>query len=397
MNKFIICLFSLFCVFLIGRAQVTDGFLVSGVMRGLPNGTKVYLVTQEKDTILTDVSKGEHFTFRGKLPLNGRFHFIAIDSSVSKVRSKAVFLVNGEMSIEGILGNRDLIVDGSTAHNEYKKLLDTINAFTKMQTEIGKEIVELTKKLNLAKQQNDTATSSSINQQLALLRKRIDAIAHDHNNAGLKWIRDHPSSLYAPYVIRGFGNILETEGMRNAYNELSSEAKESYYGSELSKELDLVSISSGIKEGAIIPNFTVKTLEGQSLEIHNIIAKGKITLIDCWASWCAPCRAEIPAIKELYERYKSKGLNILAISSDRNKGAWRKAIVEEGVSWLNVIEDEGITVTKLFDLKAIPAYILVDSKGKLIAFDRGMSNIAPFGGSLRGDDLEKTLISFLNK
>ena len=84
--------------------------------------------------------------------------------------------------------------------------------------------------------------------------------------------------------------------------------------------------------------------------------------VDFWASWCSPCRADIPHIKEVYEKYKDKGLNVLAISFDSNKAAWKSAVKKLKMPWEQLIELNGTNS----DL-GIPYGILLDSEGTIIA------------------------------
>lgn len=97
------------------------------------------------------------------------------------------------------------------------------------------------------------------------------------------------------------------------------------------------------------------------------MCKGKkYYLVDFWASWCGPCRKEIPNLKKLYELYKGKGLEIVSVSIDKNETAWKKALAEEKLSWPNGLDRAGIADS--YKVKFIPAIFLVDgTTGKCIA------------------------------
>ena len=91
--------------------------------------------------------------------------------------------------------------------------------------------------------------------------------------------------------------------------------------------------------------------------------------VDFWASWCSPCRADIPHIKEVYEKYKDKGLNVLAISFDSNKAAWKSALKKLKMPWEQLIEVNGTNsdLAKAYQIYGIPYGILLDSEGTIIA------------------------------
>lgn len=387
----------LFVFFTYVKAQKKDSFVLNGRFRGLPDGTKVYLRTQEKDTIAKALSKGDEFIFTGKLPLNGRFHFIVIDTLISPIGSKAIFLENKLMTVIGAVGKADVEVTGSKAHQEYTDLLAKLNQFEPRMAEISAVLTILMKNYNNAKIANDSVLVESLNDQRKEIRKRREDISIEKKQIGLQWIRTHCNSLLAPYIIAAHVNVIELEEVKMAFNQLSLPAKESYYGGALRSLINNIKLSAKIQEGSVIPDFKISTPDSIVIGIHEIAAKSKYTLIDCWASWCKPCRAEVPELKKIYAEYKDKGLNIVGISSDKNIGSWKKAITEDRTPWIHGLESKEMSIGKLFDLKAIPAYILIDSKGKLIAFDCAMSSIPNFGGSLRGEGLEKKLLELFDK
>ena len=92
----------------------------------------------------------------------------------------------------------------------------------------------------------------------------------------------------------------------------------------------------------------------------------KVYIVDFWASWCVPCRKEIPNLKAIYERFSGKGLEIVSISIDKNDSAWRKAVTAENLTWPNGIDKQGIK--DMFNVNAIPAIFIVDGKtGRILA------------------------------
>lgn len=94
--------------------------------------------------------------------------------------------------------------------------------------------------------------------------------------------------------------------------------------------------------------------------------KGKYLLVDFWASWCGPCRQAIPKVKELYENYKAKGFEVVSISIDTDKGAWKKAMKEENMPWEQLLSDNKDKTMEQFQFSGIPTMYLVDSDGKIM-------------------------------
>ena len=132
--------------------------------------------------------------------------------------------------------------------------------------------------------------------------------------------------------------------------------------------------------GAEAPVFSLKTPEGEEVSLKEY--RGKITLIDFWASWCGPCRRENPNVVKMYNKYKSKGFEIIGVSLDRQKDAWVKAISKDGLTWKHVSDLKGWknAVAQAYSVSSIPHTVLVDREGKIIA------------RNLRGAMLEAKLI-----
>lgn len=123
------------------------------------------------------------------------------------------------------------------------------------------------------------------------------------------------------------------------------------------------------KEGDIILDFKMQTPEGTEASIMDYVKKNKLTVIDFWASWCQPCREEMPAIKKLLADNKEKGLGIVGISIDNDKEAWISCIKELELTWLHMSDLQGgsSSVAQSFGVRAIPFTAVIDNEGKVLA------------------------------
>ena len=132
------------------------------------------------------------------------------------------------------------------------------------------------------------------------------------------------------------------------------------------------------------PDFSAPSPSGKLLALNDV--KGKATLIDFWAAWCRPCRAENPNVVKVYNKYKGKGLSIIGVSLDKTAEAWKKAIDDDGLEWHHVsnIAYFDDAIAKLYNVDAIPATFLLDENGVIVA------------KNLRGPALEARISEMLN-
>lgn len=106
--------------------------------------------------------------------------------------------------------------------------------------------------------------------------------------------------------------------------------------------------------------------KGKNISLASL--KGKVVLIDFWASWCVPCRKTIPSLKKIYSKYKSKGFEIYGISLDTDEYSWKKAVFEEGIKWMQVLDKTGDTAA-VWNVNYIPNTFLLDKTGKILAIN----------------------------
>jgi len=159
---------------------------------------------------------------------------------------------------------------------------------------------------------------------------------------------------------------------------------EQQFAAMKAQEEQMARLDNLIPVGSAAPDFTQPTPEGREITLSSL--RGKVVLIDFWASWCKPCRMENPNVKRVYERYKGKGFEILGVSLDRDKNAWTGAIAQDGLPWKHV-SDLGFwnnAAAQQYGVSSIPYTVLVDKDGKVIA------------KNLRGPALEEKLAEVLN-
>ena len=209
---------------------------------------------------------------------------------------------------------------------------------------------------------------------------------------GFEFIKNNPNSDFALLVLDGVTGQagFDLNLANEAFDAISDEIKNKSYNSSIiqsiKEKLSNTAISQNIKIGGKAPDFTAPTPDGEMITLSKVL--GKVTILDFWASWCKPCRVENPNVVRVYEKYHSKGLEIISVSLDREdqKQRWLDAIEKDQLNWYNVsnLKFWNDPVAKLYNINAIPATFILDENGTIIA-DR-----------LRGAALEAKIAELLD-
>ena len=238
------------------------------------------------------------------------------------------------------------------------------NSIRKADLEDAKENWALQQTQNRKRNLNDTIGNYEITQRLQYLKKKNQAMR-------IQFLNDNPATFTSLLVLQSLFLILPISESETKFYALTEEQKNSNTGKALILKIE--SNKSTATGKPVIP-FAQIGIDGTMVDVNAY--KGKVVLIDFWGSWCVPCRISHPALKELYEQYKSKGFEIIGISneianSNRDKKkqdiAWRKAVKEDGLSWPQILYDPAIKdIVKEYDINGYPTKFLVDQNGKFV-------------------------------
>ncbi len=173
-----------------------------------------------------------------------------------------------------------------------------------------------------------------------------------------------PASVFSAYLIYSAAHAQTTPAEIDSLLAIIADAPANAFTDRLVERRELLAASA---VGVQAPDFTQAQPDGTPLTLSEL--RGKLVLIDFWASWCGPCRMENPNVVKLYERFKDRGFEILGVSLDDNREAWLKAIADDGLTWRHVSDIGGWqnAVAEQYAVRSIPHTVLVSPEGVILA------------------------------
>ena len=173
-------------------------------------------------------------------------------------------------------------------------------------------------------------------------------------------VEQNRNTIWGPIALLSQLSYLSPE-FREVYESFSDSIKNSFHGQLVAQELYPVG-----RPGDRMPEFTATSIDGKEISLSSLCKDRKCVLLDFWASWCGPCRREIPNLKEIYKRHAGDGFEIVSVSIDTDDAPWKKAVDEEKLSWTN-IRDTDKSIADLYKVTSVPTMYIVDSNGCLVA------------------------------
>ncbi|WP_285008986.1 TlpA disulfide reductase family protein [Pedobacter faecalis] len=197
-----------------------------------------------------------------------------------------------------------------------------------------------------------------------VLDKKVNEMQASRQTKIIEFARKNPKSYFAMYNLMEASYGTKPGVILEVFNNMSEKLRLSYDGQTLYK---LMTADKVTALGATAPNFTQKDVDGKPVSLSDY--RGKYVLVEFWASWCSPCRAESPNLIKQYAAYKDKGFEILGVSVDSDKAKWMDAIKKDGLTWTQVSDLKGWEndVRKIYGVTQVPANFLIDPTGKIIA------------------------------
>ena len=356
-----------------------DGYVISGTADGVYNGIRVYLKTIDErgrdfyqDTAVVVDGK---FKFEGKIDIPEMWFL-----SVNSIDGYIPIMVENENITVTV--NKDNIntstIHGTKANDALTEYNEGFNILLEKRSKIGRENMGVLRSTDSIEKANFSAT-------MAEMEKEMNSYPFD-------FLANHKDNYFSLKLIESLmtSSSIDLSKIEDSFNNLDESVKSSGFGRVVFSKISVQKLENerlgSLNLGKVAPNFTAPDPNGKMISLNEI--KGKVTIIDFWASWCGPCRRENPNVVKTYNKYHDKGLEIISVSLDRagQKDKWLKAIEDDKLTWhhvsnLNYFNDP---VAKQYNIQSIPSTYILDSEGKIAA------------KNLRGKALEDKVAELLN-
>ena len=258
------------------------------------------------------------------------------------------------------------VLTGFAQSQDFKPYEEKMNKLYAEFTALNNEYAAL-------RQKDPKTMTDADKQNIERIMAKGDSLSEVHTALTLEIVKNFRDTKYpAKYIADAFSGF--------TYEQLKPTS--GYYKEEsLKPAKEYLAMLELRRPGLMYTDLVMKDMNDKEIKLSQYAGKGNYVFVDFWASWCGPCRAEMPNVVEAYKKYHSKGLEIVGVSFDQKKDAWTAAVKNLGMEWPQMSDLKGwqCAAGKVYGIRSIPSNILLDPQGKIVASD------------LRGEDLQKRL------
>ena len=358
-----------------GNAQNANESKVTATIKGIPDGTEMQAVLaathRDEKPLATGMVKNGKISFSlpvtearmiGIGTMGAPYTFTYMTKGGENVKVSLTAKNYGDNTNPSYYGE-DVKVSGSPMNEEYEQKIGLVKAnLNKLYKDYHEQYKTINEKIDQAWKAQDTLLVKKLQasdeyQGFATAETKFFKTVEESYT---KLFTDNKDTWWGPFAMLNTMSYF-TNDNKKEWAMFSDAAKNSFYGQCLNAQVNPKTFT-----GEALPQFDLLQSDGSKKSMASCVKDKKYYLVDFWASWCGPCRKEIPNLKKLYELYKGKGLEIVSVSIDRKEEQWKKALTEEQLPWPNGIDRAGIA--DAYNVRAIPAIFLVDGDtGKCIA------------------------------
>lgn len=358
-----LCYALLLLVFMSGCSKPNGKILITGSTTGIKDSTKLFLESPELEKII-DSTYVVNNSFQFEYTLAEPTNLVIRNNGRSEEEFdyKFFWVTDGDVRIKTITGKlKDATIEGSSLQTECDALISKQIKINDRLHSIGKEMHKLTA--------NDTI-------QFGILLKLEDEERAKLNTNDTQFIRTNPNSLISAFILTFAMRNISNDEAKSLYESLSKVNKETKYGLQIKKFIEL---SKQHKIGDEATNITIPNIKGGVVDLKAY--RNNYVLLEFWSPCCSGCLYEIPTLRKNYESYHNKGFEIIGITLEKDKKHIEECIKRESIGWIIGCDfnDNKSIAAITYSVNKTPTSYLIDPNGVIVAID------------LRDDELGKKL------
>ena len=365
-----ILFFATLALMLCVAACQTGGYKVTGTATGAEDGDTVILADVrgmfEVDTLETVLVKNGQFVFTG-VQDSAAMRYVIWKSNANPDLSIAtqIALENGNITVKLDTAENTIAEVGGTPANDAMTELGKLEFAMNKEAEKAYGALQDPEATDEAKSEAEKALNEVQNKMIAAYTDFIEK--NITNIAGVTYLTQYASVLDDAKV-----------------SELLAAVPAQFISERVTKLKEVYDGKAQTAVGQPLKDITAATPDGGQLSVSEVAAGAKVLMIDFWASWCGPCRQEMPNVKAAYDKFHAQGFDIIGVSLDQDETAWKDALKELGMKWPQISDLKGWECegAAAYGVRAIPATVLVKD-GKIVARD------------VRGEELSKKVEELL--
>jgi len=343
-------------------SMAQEGFKITGRLGETVAGNLVLVCMQPQGA----VKLGETMMENGNFEFTGQVNVIELAYILTAEQQLVATLMLENLEYTIVAGESGIEVQGG---GESQQVLNRYNAINQ---------IVMREKMKMEMEARD-AYAEQNQMKLQALQQQFQKVMDETGKKQAELFKIYKDSPVTAFVIASGMNQMDYASLKSLFEGLGEPARQSSYGQMITQQLAAL---EQVEPGAVAPDFNGTTLNGDTFSLHGI--KAKVKLVDFWASWCAPCRQEMPNVVKIYKKYCESGLEIIGVSLDEKKPDWEKALDDEKMTWPNIMDEQKEIAARYF-VRGIPHTILLDENNHIIAKD------------LRGKALEKKIAELLGE
>lgn len=344
-------------MFVASCAQVTDVTRIAGTVDAEGVGNVSIVVPELGIDTLVTVNNGK---FSCELPVD-----CTVLGVISADQFRTFFVPDGT-KLTVALGAESVV--NSAAKHAHAAFVEAKSGAEAIQKDFNEKVAEIKGDAELAEEEISARIDSV-----------YDSVVDSYIRYNINVISENPDNFAGLMALQNMNGMLEDAQIDSVIALLSDKLKANKSVSGLKAAVE-ARVKTG--EGQKFTDFTVEDSDGKTVHFSDFVGKGKYVLVDFWASWCGPCKREIPNIKAVYDKYRGKDFNVLSVAVWDRPEDTVKSAKEHGVNWSQIINAQAIP-TEIYGIEGIPHIMLVGPDGTILK------------RNLRGDEIEAEVAKYV--